>query len=252
MSIHGSPPCSSPTASYFVGDNIEMMRSKLPKESVQTFIVDPPYGIGFDYGCPEIFNDKFDDYPQWIEDVARECFIRAKDSASFFLIHYPEAIARLLPRMEAAGWSFHQWITWVYPSNIGMSKRKFTTASRVILWMSKGEPKFNHVVKGVYKNPGDKRIKQRIAEGHAPPLMDWWEVNLCKNVSSDYFGYKNQIPFTLLERLILNTTDAGDLVADVCAGSGSTLSAANQHMRNAWGCDLNPEAYHIWRSNYGY
>lgn len=93
----------------------------------------------------------------------------------------------------------------------------------------------------------DKRIKQRIADGHKGVVhYDWWEINMCKNVSKDYRGYVNQIPYKLLERLILHTTEKGDWVGDCFAGSGSTIAAAHKLGRNGWGCDINPECAEFW------
>ena len=40
-----------------------------------------------------------------------------------------------------------------------------------------------------YKNPTDKRIAKRIAEGHEGGMLyDWWEINQVKNVSKDKNG----------------------------------------------------------------
>ena len=58
-----------------------------------------------------------------------------------FLINYPEIIAELFQTIKLTNWNIHQWISWVYPSNIGHSKRKFTTAHRSILWLTKRKSK---------------------------------------------------------------------------------------------------------------
>jgi len=71
-------------------------------------------------------------------------------------------------------------------------------------------------------------------------------VNLCKNVSKDKRDYSNQIPEELLERIILSTTNVGDLVADPFSGTFSTSRTAMRLGRRAWGCDLNPEVIK-WR-----
>ena len=44
------------------------------------------------------------------------------------------------------------------------------------------------------------------------------------------------------------TTDEDDLVADLNCGSGSTLIAANELKRNAWGCDVNKDLIDLWDS----
>ena len=66
-----------------------------------------------------------------MENVLKAAHDAADDSAHFFMIHYPEAIAEMwLILTERTGWKFHQWITWTYPSNIGMSNKAWTRASQ--------------------------------------------------------------------------------------------------------------------------
>ncbi|MDB3855287.1 DNA methyltransferase, partial [Euryarchaeota archaeon] len=64
--------------------------------------------------------------------------------------------------------------------------------------------------------------------------------------SKDKRDYSNQIPEELLERIILSTTNKGDLVADPFSGTFSTSRTAMRLGRRAWGCDLNTEVIQ-WR-----
>ena len=219
-----------------------------PGKGIKLFLTDPPYNLGFDYG-PEV-NDKQpeEDYHQMMEDVFDSCYEAADDDASLFIIHYPQDLAKMWPRLTKK-WKFHQWITWAYPANFGHSTKKWTNASRTILWLTKGDPEFfgDRVVQP-YKNPTDRRIKKLIHEEGkiGTSLYNWWNVNLCKNVSKDKRDYSNQIPEELLERIILSTTNKGDLVADPFSGTFSTSRTAMRLGRRAWGCDLNPEVIK-WR-----
>ena len=225
----------------------------LPIEGVQTWIVDPPYNIKYNYNSS--FKDNLDaeQYSLMIYDLLELAYDSTKDNGSFFLINYPDIIAELFIDIKRSRWNVHQWITWVYPSNIGMSNRKFTRASRTVLWLSKGEPKVNiSAVQQPYKNPKDKRIIGQMAKGKTGTnLYDWWDINLCKNVSKDKNDYVNQIPAELLRRLILSTTEEGDLVADGMCGSGSTVVAAESLGRRGFGCDINENLLPIWEKHRG-
>jgi len=55
--------------------------------------------------------------------------------------------------------------------------------------------------------------------------------------------HPTQKPVKLLEKLINIFTDEGDVVIDPCAGSGSTLIAALQSNRNAFGFEIKKEFY---------
>ena len=219
---------------------------------VQTTVWDPPYNIGFNYDNPN-FGDSWseDEYYNWLADIAYRIWERTAEGGSFFFIHYAEQSAKFLNKIqsmfEGRVWPLHQWLTWVYPSNFGHSKRRFTTASRAVLWFSKGEPFFDpQGVTQPYKNPNDKRIKALIESGRTGTThYDWLPVNLVKNVSSEK-RYVNQIPEALLEILILNTTRPDDLVLDPTCGSGSTLRVASKYGRRGWGADISPVAAECW------
>jgi adenine-specific DNA-methyltransferase len=218
-----------------------------PNKGIKLFLTDPPYNLGFDYG--EVSdNQPEEDYHQMMEDVVDACYEAADDDAHMFLIHYPQDFAKMWPRLTKK-WKFHQWITWAYPANFGHSTKKWTNASRTILWLVKGTPEFygDRVVQP-YKNPWDRRIKKLIHEEGkiGTPLYNWWQVNLCKNISKDKKEYSNQIPEELLERIVLSTTNLGDLVADPFSGTFSTSRTAMRLGRRAWGCDLNPHVIK-WR-----
>jgi len=221
---------------------------ELPIENVQTFIIDPPYNIGYNYKSK--INDSLhpEDYKNMIYDVLELAYDSTKDDGSLFLINYPEIIFDLYKPITDSSWKVHQWISWVYPSNIGHSKRKFTTAHRTVLWLTKDNPKvYMDRVTQPYKNPTDKRVKKLIESGRTGThLYNWWEVNMVKNVSKDKQLYVNQIPQELLMRLILTTTDKGDLVADPMCGTASSLVTAANLGRKGWGCDVNENLLEIW------
>ena len=216
-------------------------------KGIKLFLTDPPYNLGFDYG--EVSDSQpEEDYHQMMEDIFDSCYEAADDDAHLFIIHYPQDLAKMWPRLTKK-WKFHQWINWNYPANFGHSTKKWTNASRTILWLVKGEPAFygDRVVQP-YRNPTDRRIKKLIHEEGkiGTHLYNWWQVNLCKNVSKDKKEYSNQIPESLLERIILSTTNLGDLVADPFSGTFSTSRTAMRLGRRAWGCDLNPDVVK-WR-----
>lgn len=237
----------------FESNNIKVylddFRNILPIKNVQTVIVDPPYNINFNYGKNFRDNIHPDEYKALMYDVLDLSYKSTKKDSSMFLINYPEIIAELFQTIKLTNWNIHQWISWVYPSNIGHSKRKFTTAHRSILWLTKDEPKiYMDRVSQPYKNPTDRRVKKLIESGKkGTNLYNWWEINLVKNVSKDKAEYVNQIPREVLRRLILATTDKRNIVLDPMCGTGSTLLAAREEGRIGVGVDLNSDLTKIWK-----
>jgi len=63
--------------------------------------------------------------------------------------------------------------------------------------------------------------------------------------SKEYLGYPTQKPEKLLERIILASSNQGDLVADFFCGSGTTLTVAIRLNRNWLGVDNNQRAIEL-------
>jgi len=215
----------------------------------QTIIVDPPYNINHNYKSKYKDNLHPEDYRNLIYNLLEDCYDSSTDEASLFFINYPEIIFAYHSEFENSRWNVHQFIQWVFPSNIGHSKRKFTRATRTVAWLVKDNPKiYIDRVTQPYKNPNDKRIKKLIESGrNGTHLYDWWEINMVKNVSKDKKNYTNQIPKELLKRCILVTSNYGDLVYDPMCGTGSTLEAAQDLFRFGFGTDVNENLLEIWK-----
>ena len=254
--------------SFYLAD----FKDVLPFEKkAQTVIVDPPYNIDFNYGKNFKDNKSQSEYKKEIENLLELSYMSTKKNSSMFFINYPEITGMLFETINQSRWHIHQWISWVYPSNIGQSRNKFTTSHRAILWLVKKETKNSKDKNGKikselippkihikrvyqeYKNPNDKRVKQLIEDGSkGPNLYNWWdgafwEVNLVKNVSKDKKLYVNQIPREVLRRLILVTSDKNDLILDPMCGTGSTIVAAGDLNRKGIGIDLNKDLVQIWK-----
>lgn len=72
--------------------------------------------------------------------------------------------------------------------------------------------------------------------------MDYWLIDIENQASARRTGYPTQKPEELLRRMLLASSDEGDLVADFCCGS-ATLAAAAAALNRPWiCCDISPLA----------
>ena len=131
-------------------------------KGIKLFLTDPPYNLGFDYG--EVSDSQpEEDYHQMMEDIFDSCYEAADDDAHLFIIHYPPRFSKMWPRLTKK-WKFHQWINWNYPANFGHSTKKWTNASRTILWLVKVNQSLWRQSCSTIRNPTDRRIKKLIHE----------------------------------------------------------------------------------------
>ncbi|HDX0923198.1 TPA: site-specific DNA-methyltransferase [Stenotrophomonas maltophilia] len=71
-------------------------------------------------------------------------------------------------------------------------------------------------------------------------LTDWWtDISPLKNGFNEALGYPTQKPEALIERIVLSSSDPGDLVFDCFMGSGTTQAVAMKLGRRFIGADIN-------------
>ena len=76
----------------------------------------------------------------------------------------------------------------------------------------------------------------RPEQGMVPNSV--WTIPYVNSQAKDRTAYPTQKPLELLERIVNAVTQPGDLVADLCCGSGTTLVAAQRLGRRWLGCDV--------------
>ena len=160
------------------GNNIEVLQSLNLNLSKCIFVSDPPFNIGYHY---DQYNDRMneDDYYNWLADV----FGTNKQ----VIIHYPEYLYK---HAFNIGLFPEKVVSWVYNSNTGKQHRDIAFFGV--------KPDFRKVGQD-YKNPTDKRISKRIAEGKTARLYDWWEINQVKNVSAEKTAHPSKDSHALCE-----------------------------------------------------
>jgi DNA modification methylase len=191
--------------------------------STDAFIIsDPPYNQKYHYSeYKDNLNN--DEYFNLLYNV----FNKRKS----VIVHYPEEIINILGGKLG---KCEQVVSWVYNSNTAKQ-------SRLITWWN-CNPDLRKIGQD-YKNPTDKRIAKRIAEGKRARLYDWWEINQVKNVSKKQ--HPCPLPEELVRRIILTTTNEGDLVIDPFCGVGTVCKVAKQLNRKYIGIELCEEYYNI-------
>lgn len=178
-----------------------------------TIITDPPYNINYEYNE---YNDNLPD-EEYIELISN--FKELK----LAIIHYPEeSMKYFVPALGIPD----EVNVWAYNSNLPGRQ------SRLINYYNL-QPNYRKVLQP-YKNPNDKRIKERMARGiMGARSYDWFsDIQLVKNVSKTEHPHPCPVPVELMERIIKLTTNEGDLVVDPFAGSGSTgVACVNTNRR---------------------
>lgn len=194
-------------------ENLDFRQGLYELEDNFTVITDPPYNINYEYNE---YNDNLTD-AEYIELISNFKGLKLA------IIHYPEETMKyFVPALGVPD----EVNVWAYNSNLPGRH------SRLVNYYNL-QPDYRKVLQP-YKNPNDKRIRERIARGiTGARSYDWFsDIQLVKNVSKTEHPHPCPVPVELMERIIKLTTNEGDLVVDPFAGSGTTgVACVNTNRR---------------------
>ena len=238
----------------FSGDCMQMLQS-ISDESVDLVISSPPYNIGKEYENRSPLNDYLDEQSK----VLRECYRVLKKTGSIFwqvgsysnkgtLI--PLDI-KFFPIFERIGMFPINRIVWLRQHGL-QAKNKFSCRHETILWFSKSMScKFNLDnirVPQKYQNKkhhkGDKKGQYSChPDGKNPG--DVWAFRNVKHNHEEQTIHPCQFPEDLISRVILATTDEGDVVLDPYMGTGTVPVAAKDNKRHYYGAEIEGKYYEV-------
>jgi DNA modification methylase len=185
-------------------------------------VTDPPYNTGME-GKPDdekarlshMFNDKIENWPQFLEDVFANYFAVTKGQCAFYV-----------------------FIDWRKVADIRLAMEKLMDVKNVIVWDKKV-----HGLGSDYKSTYElcvvgKKGKPEINNRYGLDYQDIWRLQREMGRNKDHATAK---PVELLEKPITHASKADDIVLDLFLGSGSTLIAAEKTGRICYGMELDPK-----------
>ena len=182
---------------------------------------DPPYNVDYEGYTEErltIQGDRMSDaeFKQFLESAFRSCRSVVKSGVSLYVCHSSSWQREFQNALESAGFEVRCQIIW---------------AKNTFAW-GFGRYKFQH---------------EPLFYAHVAGEKDPWYGD--KSQSTLWHENKpaaNRIhptakPVELVERALLNSSKAGDVVADLFGGSGSTLIACERRRRKARLIEIDPK-----------
>jgi len=203
------------------GDTLKVL-PKIPDESVDLVITDPPYNVtNFEW-------DRVEDFRQFTKLWFDQCLRIAKND-SFILIFWSEKLLKLGFEI----FNPNRLLIWHHP-NLTLSglNGEFVYDVDYILVVKKGKPKI-------------KKGKHSTIFSYPKPQS---------NFKKDKAYHPAQKPLELLKKLIYLTTNENSFVLDPFLGSGTTMKACLELKRNCIGIEINKNYCNITkkRLNWGY
>lgn len=239
-----------------VGDSIDWLQRRAGQK-FQLAVCDPPYSFGVDY---DVCNDRQsrEEYLDWTKRWLNNVYAHLSDSGTLWVFTPEEWVADIeIYCRDALAMIKRRHVIWAF--GFGQAAQNNFTRSYVHLLYLTVDPKtftFNpdaiRVPSARQAKYGDKRAnpkgklpdatwmlyKDEMDKVMQPDQDVWLMSRVCGTYKERVKEVPNQIPIPLLERIILSTSNPGDLVLDPFLGSGSTLVAAKRRGRRGLGIEL--------------
>src|SRR5665213_992446 len=218
-----------------VGDSIDAM-ARLPAGSVDLVFADPPYNLQLNGELRRPNHSRVDgvdeEWDRFASFAAYDAFTRGwleaarrvlKPDGGLWVIGSYHNIFRVGALLQDLGFWIQNDVIWLKTNPMpNFRGRRFTNAHETLIWCTGGRaswPTFNY-----------KTMKALHAQLQ---MRSDWTLPLCtggerlKNSEGDKL-HPTQKPEALLQRVLLSSTNAGDVVLDPFFGTGTTGAVSRQ------------------------
>ena len=242
-------------------DSLEFLK-KLPENSVDMIFADPPYFLSSgsfscqngkrvnikkgDWDLSNGTKKNFEFHLSWI----KECRRILKPNGTIWISGTYHSIYQCGFALEKEKFHFLNDIIWFKPNaSPNLSCRFFTASHETLLWARKEKKAkhiFNYKVMVDWSKNYKKEIKCKHCEQKAryetlhqkgKQMRSLWKINTTSKSEKTFGKHPTQKPLELLKRIILASTNKGDLILDPFTGSSTTGLVAYSHGRKFIGID---------------
>jgi site-specific DNA-methyltransferase (adenine-specific)/modification methylase len=220
------------------GDCVELLK-KIPDNSVDLIFADPPYNLQLNGELTrpnqtkvEAVNDEWDKfdsmeiYDNFTNAWLKECHRVLKKTGSIWVIGTYHNIFRVGASLQDLGFWMLNDVVWIKSNPMPNFKgTRFNNAHETMLWATKSEKS-----KYTFHYHSMKTMNEDLQ------MRSDWIIPICQGEErikvNGQKAHSTQKPEELLYRVILSTSNVGDVVLDPFSGSGTTAAVAKKLGRN--------------------
>ncbi len=228
------------------GDCVKILNAKVDENSIDLIFADPPYnlsGNGLKWkgnktgGDWYMVNEKWDkitapEYMQFTRKWIGGCHRVLRNIGSIYIACSYHNIGEVMIVLKQLGFKINNIITWHKANAMpNMTRRVFTHSTEFVIWAVKGK-------KWIFNYEELKKINpEKQKDGSIKQMRDVWSLPLVQG--KERIKGKNgralhptQKPEEMLKRIIIASSNKGDVVLDPFLGSGTTAVMAKKLERD--------------------
>lgn len=243
-------------------DCIEFLK-QVKKASIDLAVIDPPYNMNkADWDTFKTHDEFMNFTKKWIDALIP----KLKETGSIYIFNTPFNCAFILQHLLKRGLLFQNWITWDKRDGLGASTKKYANGQESILFFTKSDKytfNYNEIripyestdrieaakTKGILKNG-----KRWFPNPNGKLCGEVWHIpsQRHKNKVNGKIQKQQHItqkPEAMIERMILASSNKGDLVLDCFVGSGTTAIVAKKLQRDYICADKSKKYVDLTKNN---
>jgi len=235
------------TDKVILGDAIEAL-STIPNESVDLIFADPPYNIGKNFNGLKDKWESDEEYLKWCYQWLDLCVKKLKPNGSFYVMTSTQAMPYfdIFLRNKLAILSR---IIWYYDSSGVQAKNYYGSMYEPILFCVKDKDDYIFNAQDILVEAKTGAKRKLVDYRKAIPTVynsekvpgNVWEMPRVRYRMDEYENHPTQKPIALLERVILASSNKGDLVLDPFSGTFTTSFVAKRLGRKSIGIEINED-----------
>lgn len=230
------------------GDCLKQLKDRSISEMLDLTFLDPPFNQNKDYA---FHNDNLSMENYWgmMKDVCQQIFNITSEGGAIYFMQREKNVEDVLRCLRETGWTLQNLIIWKKKTSAVPVASKFGKHYQILAYATKGDKArvFNRL-----RISPPLPANYKFERENGVYVTDIWDD--IRELTSGYFAgdeairnenrerfHKQQSPIALLLRIILSSSKVGDIVFDPFAGTGTTLVAAYQVLRNSIGIEIDPK-----------
>ncbi len=259
------PYYKKPRFELYQADSLEFLK-EFPENSVDMVFADPPYFLSSgtftcqngkmvsvkkgDWDLSNGLKKNFEFHLEWIKAVRRIL----KPNGTIWISGTYHSIYQCGFALQLAGYHILNDIAWFKPNaSPNLSCRFFTASHETLIWArkeKKAKHTFNYKTMVDWENNYTKEIRCRhcgkkdryeVLHEKGKQMRSVWAINTPQKIEKKFGKHPTQKPEELLRRVILASTNKGDLILDPFTGSSTTGLIAYLYGRKFIGIDTEKE-----------
>jgi site-specific DNA-methyltransferase (adenine-specific) len=233
---------------FYNKDCIEGAKKYLKSNSIDLIITDPPYGINGDKldkhynrdesnvldGYVEVSENEYPGFSaKWIKEAERVL----RPGGSIYIVSGYSQLRHILNALAKNNLQEKNHIIWKYNFGVYTSKKYISSHYHILFYTKKG----GDVTFNTNAFFSDSEKSENGGSLNYLDREDVWIIN--REYKPGLVKNKNELPKSLLTKMILYSSNPNDMICDFFLGSFSTAKIAIGLGRRACGFELNKNAF---------